>query len=137
MGTKGSGPYFQLKCWINLPALRLIHRRCFYRWRRRRYVCQQCDASFRSVPKTQNYREPEEYVGHLVSHKGISFTKVKRQKLMNFERSRTHKEMLMYIGLVNYFLDHARNMNDLLHPLRKMVERYDKHKRLDLSGHRS
>ena len=39
--------------------------------------------------------------------------------------------MLMYVGLVNYFHDHVRNMNDLLRPLRKMVERYDKHKRLE------
>ena len=27
--------------------------------------------------------------------------------------------------------DHVRNMNDLLQPLRNMVERYDKHKRLE------
>ena len=46
--------------------------------------------------------EEVEYVGHLVSHKGISFTKEKRQKIQNFERPRTHKEMLMYVGLVNY-----------------------------------
>ena len=43
-----------------------------------------------------------EYVGHLVSNKGISSTKEKRQKIMNFEYPRTHKEMLMYVGLVNY-----------------------------------
>ena len=52
--------------------------------------------------------EEVEYVGHLVSHKGVSFTKEKRQKIQNFERPRTHKEMLMYVGLVNYFHDHVR-----------------------------
>jgi len=46
--------------------------------------------------------EEVEYVGHLVSNKGISSTKEKRQKIMNFEYPRTHKEMLMYVGLVNY-----------------------------------
>ena len=71
--------------------------------------------------------EEVEYVGHQVSHKGISFTKEKRQKIYNFERPRTHKEVLMYVGLVNYFHDHEPNMNDLLQPLRKMVDRYDKH----------
>ncbi len=81
--------------------------------------------------KTQLDLEEVEYVGHLVSHKGISFTKEKGQKIQNFERPLTHKEMLMYFGLVNYFHDHVRNMNDLLRPLRKMVERYDKHKRLE------
>jgi len=39
--------------------------------------------------------------------------------------------MLMYVGLVNYFHDHVRNMNDILRTLRKMAERYDKHKRLE------
>jgi len=73
--------------------------------------------------KTELGLEEVEYVGPLVSHKG--------QKIINFERPRTHKEMLMYVGLVNYFHDHVRNMNDLLRPLRKMVERYDKHKFLE------
>ncbi len=78
--------------------------------------------------KTQLGLEEVEYVGHLVSHKGISFTKEKRH---NFERPRMHKDMLMYVKLVNYVHDHVRNMNDLLRPIRKMVERYDKHKRLE------
>jgi hypothetical protein len=81
--------------------------------------------------KTQLGLEEIEYVGHLVSHKGISFTKEKRQKIHDFERPRTHKEMLMYIGLVRYFHDHVRNMNDLLRPLRKILELCDKHKRLE------
>jgi hypothetical protein len=57
--------------------------------------------------KTELDLEEVEHVGHLVSHKSISFTKEKRQKIMKFERSRTHKEMLMYVGLVNYFHDHV------------------------------
>ena len=68
--------------------------------------------------KTQLALEEVEYVSHLESHNDISFIKQKRQKIMNFERPRTHKEMLMYVGLVNYFHDHGRNMNDLLRPHR-------------------
>jgi hypothetical protein len=75
--------------------------------------------------KTELGLKKVEYVGHLVIHKGISFTKEK-QKMQNFERPRTHTEMLMYVRLVNYFHDHVRNINDILRPLRKMVERYDK-----------
>jgi len=81
--------------------------------------------------KTKLVLDKVEYVGHLVNHKGISFIKEKRQKINDFERPRTHKEMLMYVGLVNYFHDHVRNMNDLLRSLRKMVERYDKHIRFE------
>ena len=46
-------------------------------------------------------------------------------------KTQNYREMLMYVGLVNYFHDHVRNMNDLLRPLQKMVEHYDKHKRLE------
>jgi len=62
METKGSGvraPQVLDGVIATLPHLRVIHRRCTDRWRRRRYVCQQRDAKFCSVPKTQNYREPE------------------------------------------------------------------------------
>jgi hypothetical protein len=52
--------------------------------------------------KTELGLEEVENVGHFVSHKGISFSEENRQKIMNFERPRTHKEMLMYVGLVNY-----------------------------------
>jgi len=56
--------------------------------------------------KTKLGLEEVEYFGHLVSHEGISFTKEKRQKITDFERPRTHKEMLMYVGLVNYIHGH-------------------------------
>jgi len=52
---------------------------------------------------------------------------------MNFEYPRTHTEMLMYVGLVNYSWSRT---DDLLQPLRNMVERYDKHKRLDEESRR-
>ena len=146
MGTKGSGPYFQrviatqvldgliyLICELYIDDVLIDGadedtfvnnvRQVFARFRKHKIIV--------NPKKTQLGLEEVEYVSHLVSHKGISFTKEKRQKIQNFERPRTHKEMLMYVGLVNYFHDHVRNMNDLLRPLRKMVERYDKHKRLE------
>ena len=89
--------------------------------------------SFENPKKTRLGLEEVEYVGHLLSHKNVSFTTEKRQKIQNFKCPRTHKEMLMYIGLVNYIHDHVRNMNDLLRPLRKMVKRYDEHKSLEWS----
>jgi len=50
--------------------------------------------------------EQVNYVGHLVSHEGLSCTTVKRHKINDFERPRAHKGMLMYVGLVNYIHGH-------------------------------
>jgi len=117
MGTKGSGPYFQrvlaalvLDTLIYLICKTYVDdtlidgadedtfvnhvRQVFSRFRKHKIVV--------NPKKTELGLEEVEYVGHLVSHKGISFTKETRQKIMNFECPRTHKEMLMYVGLVNY-----------------------------------
>jgi hypothetical protein len=117
MGTKGSGLYFQ-RVIATLVLVGLIYlicefylddvlidgadedtfvnnvRQVFARFRKHKIIV--------NPKKTQLGLEEVEHVGHLVSHKAISFTKEKRQKIMNFERPRTHKEMLMYVGLVNY-----------------------------------
>ena len=133
-GKKGSGTYFQrvvatqvldrliyLICELYIDDVLIDGadedtfvnnvRQVFARFRKHKIIV--------NPKKTRLGLEKVEYVGRLVSHKGVSFTKEKRQKIQNFERPRTHKEMLMYIGLVNYFHDHVRNMNDLLRPLRK------------------
>ena len=146
MGTKGSGPYFH-RILTNQVLDGLIYLICelyiddvlidgadedtFVNNVRQGFAWFRKHKIITNPKKTQLGLEEVEYVGHLVSHKGISFTKEKRQKIQIFERPRTHKEMLMYAGLVNYFHDHVRNMNDLLRPLQKLVERYDKHKRLE------
>ena len=61
-----------------------------------------------------------EYVGHLVSSQGISFTEAKRLKVLDFPRPLTEKQLLMFIGLVNYFRDHVPHMTELMKPLRDM-----------------
>jgi len=59
-------------------------------------------------------------VGHLVSSQGISFTEAKRLKVLDFPRPLTEKQLLMFIGLVNYFRDHVPHMTELMKPLRDM-----------------
>ncbi len=62
MGTKGSGPYFQRVITTQMldGLIYLICELYIDDVRRRRHVHQQREARFRSVPKTQNYCEPEE-----------------------------------------------------------------------------
>ena len=99
---------------INLPDLRTIHRRCTHKEDTFVNNVRQVFDRFRShnmivnPKKTKLGLEEVEYVGHLVSHKGISFTTEKRHKTNDFERPRTHKEMLMYVRLVNYIHVHRK-----------------------------
>ena len=62
------------------------------------------------------FREVE-YVGHLVSDTGISFTTEKRLKVLNFLRPTTQKALLQFIGLANYFRDHVPHMTEMVTPL--------------------
>jgi hypothetical protein len=59
-------------------------------------------------PKKTKLGLPQvEYVGHLVSSQGISFTEAKRLKVLDFPKPTSEKQLLMFIGLVNYFRDHV------------------------------
>ena len=69
-----------------------------------------------------------EYVGHVISEDGLSFTEKKREKVLNFPPPTRQKEMLAFLGLVNYFRDHVPDMTSLLHELRSLVLDYDKRK---------
>jgi len=73
-------------------------------------------------PKKTKLGLPEvEYVGHLVSATGTSFTPEKRLKVLDFPQATTQKEMLQFIGLANYFRDHVPNMTDMVKSLRDMI----------------
>jgi hypothetical protein len=95
MGTKGSGPFFQrviatqvldgliyLICDLYIDNVLIdgadedtfvnIVKQVFARFRKHKIIVN---------PKKTQLGLEVEYVGHLVSHKGISFTKEKRQKI--------------------------------------------------------
>ena len=63
-----------------------------------------------------------EYVGHLISSTGTSFTKEKRLQVLDFPLPETEKVLLQFIGLANYFRDHVPNMTEMVQPLRKLMD---------------
>jgi transposase InsO family protein len=69
-----------------------------------------------------------EYVGHVINEHGLSFSKEKLQKVLDFPEPKTMKEMKQFLGLVNYFRDHVRNHSTVVKPLHQMVKQYDKRK---------
>jgi len=124
MGLKEAGPYFQ-RIMQNKVLNGLVYeifeiyiddefldntRRVFDR------LCDKNVAVFHR--KTELGLAEVEYVGHLVSPTGTSFTPEKRMKVLDFPQPTTQKEMLQFIGLANYFRDHVPNMTEMVKPLR-------------------
>ena len=111
----GSGPYFQNKVLNGLIYVRQV----FERLRAKNAAVN---------PKKTKLGLPEvEYVGHLVSATGTSFTPEKRLKVLDFPQPTTQKEMLQFIGLVNYFRDHVSNMTEMVKPSQQIPEDWQAH----------
>ena len=93
MGLKGAGPYFQRSI-QNKVLNGLVYE----------IYIDECSSTF-NPRKTKLGLKEVEYVGHLVSATGTSFTPEKRLKVLNFPQP----SILQFIDLVNYFRDHVTN----------------------------
>lgn len=62
-----------------------------------------------------------EFVGHVVNADGISFSGEKRDKVLNFPLPIKVKQLMGFIGLVNYFRDHVSDMTNKLKALRELT----------------
>jgi hypothetical protein len=66
-----------------------------------------------------------EYVGQLIN-KGLSMSADKRNKIIEFPKPKTFKELKTFLGLANYIRDHVRNHSVLVKPLHDMLVDYKK-----------
>ena len=58
----------------------------------------------------------------MITSTGTSFTEEKRLQVLDFPLPETEKALLQFIGLVNYFRDHAPKMTEMVQPLRKWMD---------------
>ena len=65
-----------------------------------------------------------EYVGHVLSSEGLTFSKEKKQKVLDFTKPKTYGEMKSFLGLVEYFHSHVRNHSMLIRPLIQIIPNY-------------
>ena len=72
--------------------------------------------------------ESVEFVGHVISAEGITFSEEKRLKVLNFPPPVNGKQMLGFLGLVNYFRDHLPDMTGKSKNLRSLVGKNIKQK---------
>lgn len=71
-----------------------------------------------------------EYVGHVISAHGITFSDEKRGKVLEFPLPRTQKDLQAFLGLTNYFRDHVPDMTSYEKPLRELMDMTQKNKTL-------
>jgi hypothetical protein len=62
-----------------------------------------------------------EYVGHVVDHEGMHFSRSKLDSVYNFAQPIYAAQMKSFLGLANYFRDHIRNYSELARPLQDMI----------------
>ena len=136
MGLKGAGPYFQRSMSSKVLA-GLLYRICelyiddvlihgqteceFIANLRQVFERLRANNVAANPRKTKLGLAQVEYVVHLVSSKGTSFTPEKRLKVLEFPRPATQKALLQFIGLANYFRDHVPHMTERCKPLRDMI----------------
>ena len=75
----------------------------------------------RKSPPTELGLDEVEYVGHLISSTGTSFTSEKRLQVLDSPLQETEKALLQFIGLVNYFRDHVPRMTEMVQLLRQLI----------------
>ena len=137
MGLKGAGPFFQ-RSMANKVLAGYVTRICeiyiddlLVRGRtddelldnlRKILVRLRTNRVTANPDKTELGLDEVEYVDHLISSEGISFTPEKRLQVLEFPLPATQKALLQFIGLVNYFRDHVPQMTEMCKPLRELVE---------------
>ena len=71
-----------------------------------------------------------EFVGHLLTADGITFTRNRIDNVLNIPPPKYEKDMKSFIGIINYFHDHIRDHSMLVRPLQQLVLQYTPSKKI-------
>ena len=74
--------------------------------------------------KTSLGLEEVQYVGHIINHEGMSFSKEKRDEVFKVECPRTMRQLKSFLGLANYFREHVRNYAEITQVLQTLTSAY-------------
>jgi transposase InsO family protein len=67
-----------------------------------------------------------EYCGKVISKEGLSMSKKKIAKVLDFPKPQTAGQMKQFIGLVDYFHDYVEHHSMIMKPLHDMIKNYQK-----------
>jgi len=65
-----------------------------------------------------------EFVGHLVSKDGITFTRERLDGVLQIPQPTHERGLKKFIGIVNYFHDHIRDHSVIVKPLQQLIHNY-------------
>jgi hypothetical protein len=71
-----------------------------------------------------------EYVGHKIDKEGLHFTREKLDSVLNFQKPMYQAQLKSFLGLCNYFRDNVRHHSNLVYPLQRMLDNYDRRSKL-------
>jgi transposase InsO family protein len=74
-----------------------------------------------------------EFIGSVVSHEGVRFTRERIDKVLQIPKPVLGKELKSFLGVANYFATHVRNYADIVRPLHVMIRNYERSRRLEWS----
>jgi hypothetical protein len=138
MGPKGAPSYFQHQM-VNTVLPGLVHvicevyldDICVYA-NTIEELCARLDTVLERFKKFNLTLNPEkcrfgmsevEYVGHVISKEGISFSDAKLDKVKTFRKPETAKALREFVGLVSYFRDHINHLVEIIEPLQSEIVR--------------
>jgi hypothetical protein len=67
-----------------------------------------------------------EFVGHILKTDGVCFSPDKRTKVLDFPLPERQKQLMSFLGLVNYFRDHVKGISTMVKPLHGLITPYKK-----------
>jgi hypothetical protein len=138
MGPKGAPSYFQHQM-VNTVLPGLVHvicevyldDICVYA-NTIEELCTRLDTVLERFKKYNLTLNPEkcrfgmsevEYVGHVISNEGLSFSEAKLDKVNTFRKPETAKALRELIGLVSYFREHIEHLVEKIEPLQRELTR--------------
>jgi hypothetical protein len=63
-----------------------------------------------------------EYWGKQIDESGISMSKKKVQKVLDFPKPKTAHQMKQFVGLVNYFHDHVPHHSQIMKDIHDIIQ---------------
>ncbi len=72
-----------------------------------------------------------EFVGHVLKSDGVCFSTEKRSKVLDFPLPVKQKQLKSFLGLVNYFRDHVKDLSNKVKPLNDNMVPYKKGTSID------